>query len=97
MTGIAAAGVIMRKTHVMEQAISERHLPWTLERRKWDRRDRLLVGVGLRRRGLRNGPPRSGKREDDQDQMNYAATGSGGYHRQSEAMVRGRHGQFTIQ
>jgi len=87
----------MRKTRVVEQAIAERHLLRILDRWKWDGRDRFLVGAGLRRRRLGSRQPCGEKRQDDQDQARYTAAGSGGDHRQSQAMVRGRHGQFTIQ
>ena len=97
MTRIAAAGVVMRKTRVVEQAIAERYLSRILDRRKWNRRDRLLVGAGLRRRGLCDRRPRNAKGQDDQEQARYTAAGSGGDRRQAQAVARGRHGQFTIQ
>ena len=87
----------MRKTRVVKQAIAERHLPRILDRRKWNRRDRLLVGAGLRRRRLSDRRPGGAKGQDDQDQARYTAAGSGGDRGQSQAVARGRHGQFTIQ
>jgi hypothetical protein len=87
MTRIAAAGVVMRKTRVVEQAIAERHLPRILDRWKWDRRDRLLVGAGLRRRCLRDRAPCDAKCQDDQDQARYATSGSGDVRRQSQAVA----------
>ena len=87
----------MRKTRVVEQAIAERHLPRILDLRKWDRRDRFLVGAALRRRRLRNRLPCGAKGQDDQDQARYTAAGSGDDRGQSQAVARGRHGQFTIQ
>jgi hypothetical protein len=97
MTGIAAAGVVMRKTRVVEQAIAERGLPRILDRWKRDGRDRFLVGAGLRRRRLGSRPSCGAKGQNDQDQARYATSGAGDDRRQSQAMVRGRHGQFTIQ
>src|SRR5271156_3683413 len=97
MTRIAAAGVVMRKMRVVEKAIAERYLSRILDRRKWDRRDRLLVGAGLRRRRLRDRRPRDAKGQDDQEQARYTPASSGGARRQSQAVTRGRHGQFTIQ
>ena len=87
----------MRKTRVVEQAIAERYLSRILDRRKWNRRDRLLVGAGLRRRRLSDRRPRNAKGQDDQEQARYTATGCGGDRRQAQAVARGRHGQFTIQ
>jgi hypothetical protein len=97
MTRIAAAAAVTRKTWVVEQTIAERHLPRILDRRKWDRRDWLLVGAGLRGRRLRNRPPCGAKCQNDQDQARYATLGVGGDRRQSQAVARCRHGQFTIQ
>src|ERR1700720_4411572 len=97
MTRIAAAAVVTRKPWVVEQAIAERHLPWILGWRRWNGRDWLLVGAGLRRRCLRDRAPCDAKGQDDQDQARYTATGSGGNRRQSQAVAPGRHGQFTIQ
>ena len=37
------------------------------------------------------------KRQDDQDQTRYTATGSAGDRSQSQAAPRGQHGHFTIQ
>ena len=87
----------MRKTRVVEQVIAEGHLPRILDLRKWDRRDRFLVGAGLRRRSLRSRLPYGAKGQDGQDQERYTAAGSGGDRRQSQTVARGRHGQFTIQ
>ena len=83
MTRIAAAAVVMRETRVVEQAIAERHLPRILDRKKRDRRDRLLVGAGLRRRRLCDRRPRDAKGQDDQEQARYATLGVGGDRRQS--------------
>jgi hypothetical protein len=87
----------MRKTWVVEKAIAERYLSRILDRRKWDRRDRLFVGAGLRRRRLPDRRPRDAKGQDDQEQARYSPASSGGACRQSQAVARGRHGQFTIQ
>jgi hypothetical protein len=97
MTRIAAAGVVVRETRVVEKAIAERYLSRVLDRRKWDRRDRLLVGAGLRRRRLCDRRRHDTKGQDNQDQARYTAAGAGGGRRQSQAVARGRHGQFTIQ
>ena len=95
MTRIAATSVVMRKTRVVEQAIAERYLPLILDRRGWDRRDRLLVSARLRRRPLCDRPPCGAKGQNDQDQTRYSAAGSGDDRCQSQAAARGRHGQFT--
>ena len=87
----------MRETRVVEQPIAERYLSRILDRRKRDRRGRLLVGAGLRHRRLPQRRPRGAEGQDDQDQARYTAAGSGGDRRQSQAVARGRHGQFTIQ
>jgi hypothetical protein len=97
MTRIAAAGVVMRETRVVEQPIAERYLSRILDRRKRDRRDRLLVGAGLRRRRLPQRRPRGAEGQDDQDRARYTPASSGGARRQLQAVARGRHGQFTIQ
>lgn len=97
MTGIAASGVFIRKTRVVEQAIAERYLPRILDLGRRDRRDRLWGGARLRRRRLRNRRPCGAKGQNDQDQTRYATSGCGDDHRQSQAVARGRHGQFTIQ
>ena len=90
-------GVVMRETRVVEQPIAERYLSRILDRRKRDRRDRLLVGAGLRSRGLRNRRARTAKDQHDQEQARYTSANSRGASRQSQAVARGRHGQFTIQ
>jgi hypothetical protein len=77
----------MRKPRVAERAIAERHLLRILGRRKWDRRDRFLVGARLRRRRLRNRPPGRAKCQDDQDQARYIAAGSGGDRCHSQAVA----------
>ena len=77
----------MRKPRIVEQAIAERDLPLILDWRSRDRRDRLLVGAGLRRRRLRNRHPCGAKSQNDQDQARYAAAGSWGDRRQSRAAV----------
>jgi hypothetical protein len=81
----------------VEQALAERHLPRILDRRKWERRDRLLIGAGLRGRRLRDRAPCDAKCQDDQDQARYATSGSGDVRRQSQAVTRGWHGQPIIQ
>ena len=96
MTRTAAAGVVMRKARVVEQAIAERCLPRILDQRTRDRRDRLLVGAWLRRRRLRNRGAGGAKAHDDEDHARYIAARSGRDARQSQAMARVRHGQFTI-
>src|ERR1700722_14817697 len=97
MTGIATASVVIRETWIVEQAIAERHLPRILDRRRWNRRDWLLVGARLRGRRLRNRPPCGAKCQNDQDQAGYATLGVRRDRRQSQAVARCRHGQFTIQ
>ena len=93
MTPIAAAGVVMGKPRVMEQAIAEGYLPRILDWRRWDRRNWFLP----RRLRLRDRPPCGAKSQKDQDQARCATSGSGADRRQAQAVARGPHGQFINQ
>lgn len=90
------AVVTIRKLRVVEQAISERHLPRILGRQKSRRHDRLLIGAGLTRWRLRDRPACAAKGQDNQDQARYTTAGSGGDHRWLQAVARGWHGQFAV-